>query len=166
MDHFTCTWSEINYECFLNYIRKAESHSESWDVYLQAIVDCRYRGCFAILHFFGRGVPRLSLSFCFRGDGGVREELDAKGLPPGLSEYHVPMSEDVSHAFTELTPIDDVVMAEISNNSTFVELSWVALGYVRVSVMGAGDIGVMMLKEFIGKLKLVRLRGLLYCCHP
>ena len=110
MDQFARTSSKTNYESFLYQLRKPESHSESWDVFLQAMVDCRLHGCLAI--------PMLNLCFCFRGGGGVGEELDAKDILPGLSEYNGPTSEDVSDAFTELTLIDGVVMAETSNNST------------------------------------------------
>ena len=77
----------------------------------------------------------------------------------GSSEKIVPSSEDVSHAFTELTGIDCVDMSETSNTSSCIGVLTILGGCDCSFVMGAREISVITLKGLIGTFESLRLEG-------
>ena len=82
----------------------------------------------------------------------------------GSSERNVRTSEDVSQSFIERTIIENVDISERSNSSSCIAMLSIEGLWDIGSVTGAGDIGVIALKRFLGRFKSLRLGGLICCC--
>ena len=82
----------------------------------------------------------------------------------GLSYEHLLTSDDASDESTLLTLIDGVEISERSIREVGLGLSSIAGGYVRISVMGDGDSGVMTVKGLSGIYKPFKLQKNFAAC--
>ena len=109
--------------------------------------------------FLGKDIRILSFCCGFVGSRGVEDGLDAESIRRGSSEKNVRTSEDVSQLFIEGKFLDNFDISATSNSSSGMAMSSIEGLWDIGSVTGAGDIGVIALKRFIGRFKPLRLGG-------